>query len=79
MSEITDKLQAIQLELSAMQNKHRDTTPQFWAFNLAWEAVRFAWYVCKGDELGAREKLHHVKQALIRVGRFYPGERQPRQ
>jgi hypothetical protein len=70
MGAITDRLQKIQSELLTMQNGYRDTTLKFWALALAWEAVRFAWYVC-ADDLGAQAKLRDLKLALARVTGFY--------
>jgi len=54
-------IQRIQDELGALQMSYRDHQPEFWALRLAWEAVRFAWYVVNSQ---SDEKLASVETAL---------------
>ena len=64
-----DIIQEAQAALGKLQMTYRDSQPEFWALALAWEAVRFAWYVCAGDTGAALEKLELVRRALAAVER----------
>ena len=57
-------IQDAQTALGRLQMKYRDTTPDFWALRVAWEAARFAWYVVEGDRGTAADKLHLLKDAI---------------
>ena len=57
-------IQTAQTAIGRLQMKYRDTTPDFWALAVAWEAARFAWYVVEGDRGTAADKLHLLKNAI---------------
>lgn len=70
-----DTIQQAQTTLGQLRMAYRDSQPEFWALAVAWEAVRFAWYVVDGDTgthcvgavrcLGtAQDKLALVKEAI---------------
>lgn len=59
-----DRMQALQTEVARFQHAYRDSQPEFWALRLAWEAVRFAWYILAGDADTAAAKLALVKDAI---------------
>ena len=52
------------MEIARFQHAYRDSQPEFWALRLAWEAVRFAWYILAGDADTAAAKLALVKDAI---------------
>ena len=67
MSESESASEIVQITQSALmklQMQYRDTTPQFWALAVAWEAARFAWYVVQSDLGTARDKLQLVEEAI---------------
>ena len=41
-----------------------DSELAFWALAVAWQALRFAWYILDGDRGSAQGKLAEVKQAI---------------
>lgn len=57
-------IQEAQSTIARLQMKYRDTTPDFWALAVAWEAARFAWYVTEDDRGTAADKLHLLKDAI---------------
>lgn len=59
-----DQLQAAQGDVSRLRDQYRDTQPEFWALAVAWEALRFAWYVVAGDQGSAAAKLALVEEAI---------------
>ncbi len=52
----------MQISLGRLQLQYSETTPEFWALRLAWEAVRLAWYVVAQKEDGG--KLDRVESAV---------------
>ncbi len=62
MDENTDHIQDIQTTLGRLQMQYSETTLEFWALRLAWEAVRLAWYIVAQHDDGG--KLELVKGAL---------------
>ena len=42
----------------------RDSELAFWALAVAWQALRFVWYMLDGDRSTALGKLAEVKQAI---------------
>ena len=63
---MAERIQQIQDELGRARSQYRDNQPEFWALELAWEAVRLAWYVVH-DGAGSdmvNEKLQSVKDAV---------------
>ena len=59
-----DSVQSIQTTIGQLQMQYRDADPKFWALAVAWEALRFAWYVLDGNLGTAQEKLARVKAAI---------------
>lgn len=59
-----DTIQHAQTTLGQLRMTYRDSEPEFWALAVAWEAVRFAWYVADGDLGTADDKLTLVKEAI---------------
>jgi hypothetical protein len=57
-------VQGAQTTIGQLQMTYRDIDPKFWALAVAWEALRFAWYVLDGDLGTAQEKLARVKAAI---------------
>ncbi len=57
-------IQDAQTTIGRLQMQYRDTSPDFWALAVAWEAARFAWYVVEGDRGTAADKLHLLKDAI---------------
>ena len=56
-------LQEIQTQVSRLQMGYRDERAEFWALAVAWEALRFAWYVCAGEG-GAEQKMASLQTAI---------------
>ena len=44
-----DSVQNAQTMIGQLQMQYRDSDPKFWALGVAWEPLRFAWYVLDGD------------------------------
>ena len=59
-----DQLQGFQGNVSRLRDQYRDTQPEFLALTVAWEAIRFAWYVVAGQPDDARAKLALVEDAI---------------
>ena len=59
-----DLVQQAQSEIGRLQMTYRDSELAFWALAVAWQALRFAWYILDGDRGSAQEKLAEVKQAI---------------
>jgi hypothetical protein len=59
-----DTIQQAQTTLGQLRMTYRDSQPEFWALAVAWEAVRFAWYVTDGDLGTAQDKLALIKEAI---------------
>ena len=59
-----DSVQSIQTTIGQLQMQYRDADPKFWALAVAWEALRFAWYVLDSDLGTAQEKSARVKVAI---------------
>jgi hypothetical protein len=57
-------VQNAQAEIGHLQMTYRDSQPAFWALAVAWEAIRFAWYVLDDDLGSAQAKLARVKEAI---------------
>ena len=57
-------LQDAQTTIVRWQMRYSDTTPEFWGLRVAWEALRFAWYVADRDPQSAADKLHLLKDAI---------------
>lgn len=59
---ILDELETIQMLVAKMRDsQYRTTQAEWWALQLAWEAIRCAWYVCSNH---SRDKIDSVKTAL---------------
>ena len=57
-------IQEVQMEIGRMQMTYRDSDPKFQALAVAWQALRFAWYVVAEDRSTAQDKLALVEEAL---------------
>lgn len=57
-------IQDLQVDVARFQFLYTDDRPEFWGLRLAWEAVRFAWYVVAGDLGTAAAKLALVEDAV---------------
>ncbi len=57
-------IQEVQTTIGRLQMVYRDTTPDFRALAIAWEALRFAWYVVERDQGTAADKLRILKNAI---------------
>jgi hypothetical protein len=57
-------IQAVQMEIGRMQMTYRDSDPKFQALAVAWQALRFAWYVVAEDRNTAQDKLTLVEETI---------------
>ncbi len=62
MNKNTEFIQNMQTAIGRLQMQYRDSTLEFWALHLAWEAIRLAWYVVAQHDDGG--KLGRVEEAL---------------
>ena len=57
-------IQEVQMEIGRLQMTYRDSDPKFQALAVAWQSLRFAWYVVAEDRSTAQSKLALVEEAL---------------
>lgn len=69
MSQLTigqacNEIQELQNQVFRLRDNYHSSGSQFHALTVAWEAVRFAWYVVHGDFIDANDKLDRVNVAI---------------
>lgn len=57
-------LQETQSAVDRLRYTYSDSQMEFWGLLIAWEALRFAWYVVSGDRATARAKLELIESAI---------------
>ncbi len=57
MDESAELIQQMQNMLGRLQIRYSESTPEFWALRLAWEAVRVAWYTVTQQNDGGKLEL----------------------
>jgi hypothetical protein len=63
-TQAADIIQNAQTAVGQLRDRYNQHQREFWALAVAWEAVRFAWYVVTGNLDTARNKLDLVKTAV---------------
>lgn len=64
IGEVCRRIQEIQDVTFRMRDLFHSSSSQFHALTVAWEALRFAWYVVHGDLSDADAKLERVNAAI---------------